>query len=917
MTDPSGAPRRAFRLPTSRARIDESVDEEFAFHLQERIEELVLTGLSRPEAEAEARRRFGDVESYRRQAAAFDERAIGQRDRIELADTVRREVRQAARALLRSPVFTIVALVTLALGIGATTAVYAILDAVVLRPLPYAEPERLVSVLHPATVPGTGDSKWGMSSAGYFFFARENRTLSDLGVYVTGESTITGDGTAEVVRTGRLTHNLFTILGARPAAGRLLLPDDDVRGAPSVVVLGWDLWQGRYGGDRDVVGREIQLSFGPATVIGVTERGFNLPRPGAFASATDLAGFRVDLWMPLQLNPAARAVNSHPYSGIGRLAPGATAEDAQRDLAALTRRLPDEHPSAYSALFMNDYRFGMAVEPLRESLLGPTIPRMLWIILGAVALVFIIAFANVGNLFLVRAEARAREVAIRTALGAARTRLAAHALAESLLLTTIAGAAAVAIAAGGLGLLVRLAPRDVPRLAEAALSPSALMLAVALTLLSGITFGLIPILRGAAGSSRLREGARGSSASRGQRATRNALVITQVALALVLLTGAGLMVRSFAHLMDVRPGIDPAGVLTFDLVLPSDGYGDDARAAEFHRQFQERLGGLPGVTAVGATTHLPLRNFGTTCTLVFRPDEPFPPGLEPPCVATPQVTPGFFDALGMTVQGESSEWSDIMRRHGVAVVTGALAQRLWPGQEAIGKTINSNGSGPDVPIYRVIGVIPEFRGAGLDQPPTEAVFYPPMSSSDGRWWNPMRGATYAVRTAGGEPTQLMAAIRSAAREMDERVALANPMTMDAVMSRSMARVSFILLLMGLAAAIALLLSAVGLYGVVSYLVSQRRGEIGIRMALGARVPQVAAMVMMQSVRLAILGALIGLAGAFAGTRLMRALLFEVSPTDPVIFSAVAASVLLIAAIASIGPARRAARIPPADALRAE
>ena len=917
MSDSSRAPRRVFRLPDSPARVDETLDEEFAFHLRERIEELMVEGRSREEAEAEAYRRFGDVARYRRQAAEFDAQSIRHRDRLELFGTLGRDVRLAGRALLRSPAFTLIVVLTLAVGIGATAAVYTILDAVVLRPLPYPEPERLVSVLHPVTVPGTGESKWGLSSAGYFFLARENRTLDDLGVYRTDAATITSDGAAEVVHIGYVTQNLLSILGSRPVAGRLLLPDEDMPNAAPVVMLGYDLWQRRYGGDPGIVGRQIALNSGLATVVGVTARGFNLPRPAAFASVDDLAGFRVDLWQPLRLDPGARAVNSHPYSGVARLASGITAADAQRELAALTARLPEEHPSAYSGAFMTDYRFGMAVEPLRAALLGPRIPRMLWVILGAVSLVFVIALANVANLSLVRAEARAREAAIRTALGASRLRLAIHGMSESLLLAAVAGAGALAIAGAGLSILVRLAPTDIPRLAEAGLSGSGIVLTVGLALASGIAFGLLPMVRDGFGVSRLREGARGTSASRGQRTVRNALVVTQVALALVLLAGAGLLMRSFAHLRTVQPGFEPAGAYTFDLALPSDTYGAPESAAAFHRELQERLAALPGVTAVGATTGLPLRDFGTSCSVVFRPGEPYESTQEPPCVATPHVTPGFFEALGITVQGRSPEWSDAQPGRVVAVVTAELASRLWPGQDPIGKGINSNGSQPGAPVYRIVGVVSDLRGSGLDQPPMEAVFYPPIGARPNIWYNPMVGVTYVLRTSGASASQLTPAIRQAVAGIDDRVALANPMPMEAVVSRSMARVSFILLLMGIAAGIALLLSAVGLYGVVSYVVSQRRGEIGVRMALGARVSQVARLIMMQSVRLAVIGVILGLAGAFAGTRLLGALLFQVSPTDPLIFGLVASSIVLIAAVASLGPARRAARIPPADALRAE
>ena len=833
---------------------------------------------------------------------------------LELFETVRRDVRHAARALRRSPVFTLVAAATLAVGIGAAIAVWSVLDAVVLRPLAYPEPDRLVSVLHPATVPGMGESRWGLSAAGYFHFSDRGRTLADLGAYVTGEATITGDGDAETVRTGRVTHTLLPILGAQPAAGRLLLPDDDVPGAAPVALLGYDLWQRRYGGDPGIVGQRIQLHGGAVEIVGVTARGFNLPRPGPFAGSAELATFRVDLWFPLRLNPAAPALNSHPYSGIGRLAPGASAADAQRELAALTSRFPDEFPSVYSAAYLDEYGFGVEVSPLRDSLLGPTIPRMLWLILGAVVLVLAIALANVGNLFLVRSETRAKEVAIRAALGASRSRLVGHALAESLLLAALGGLGAVVIAAGGLQALVRLAPRDVPRLGDVHLNGEGLVLAIGVALAAGLAFAAIPMLRHAARAARLREGTRGAGGSGASRGVRDGLVVVQVAMALVLLVGAGLMVRSFAALRGVHPGLEASGVSTFELLLPRDRYPDDARTAQFHRTLQERIAAVPGVRQVGATTVLPLRDMGTACRMVFRPDLAYPAGEEPPCVPTPKVTPGFFQALGIPVRGRIPEWRDAEPGRGVAVVTAELAQRLWPGQDPLGRTINSSGSGPDAPVYRIVGVVHGLRGAGLDAAATEAVFYPPVAAGDDGWWSPMRRTTYVVSASPVAGAGLAASVRQAVRDLDDRVAVANPMAMEDVLSRSTARVSFILTLMGVAAGIAMLLSAVGLYGVVSYLVSQRRGEIGIRMALGARETQVARMILMQSVRLAVAGAAIGLVAAVAGTRLMRALLYEVSPTDPLIFAAVAGVVLVIAIAASIGPAWRAARIPPAEVL---
>ena len=906
--------RRVFRLPFSRKRSAREVDDELRFHLEGRIEEFIASGMTRSEAEAEARRRFGDYEGYRREASHIDERTMRDRNRLELLGNLARELRHSARALLRTPAFSLIAFVTLALGIGATTAIYSILEAVALRPLPYRGAEELVSVLHPTTVPGTGESKWGLSAAGYFYFREQNRTLADLGVYTTGHATVSGDGEAEQVRYGGVTHTIFTTLLASPEIGRLILANDDRPGAPQVVVLGYDFWRRRYGGDPAVVGRSIETGGGPFEIVGVTQPGFNLPKPGAFASGTDLTGFGVDLWVPLRLDPAARPVNSHQFSGIGRLAPGMTAEDAQRDLQALTDRLPELFPSAYSQTFFDEYRFRMGVRPLRDEVLGERITRTLWVLFGAVGVVLAIACGNVANLFLVRMEARRREAAVRTALGASRAQMAVHYLSESVLLALAAGAAGVLIAYAALGALLVMAPTDLPRLSEVELRWTAIAFAATISLIAGLVFGLFPLFRQALDTSTLREGARGLSASPRQRVVRNALVVTQVALALVLLACAGLMIRSFAHLRDVRPGLDPRGVLVFEIAIPSR-YGNMEEVAAFHRDFQTRLAALPGVQHVGAATGLPLRDYGVGCSVVFREGRPYGPNEEPPCVATPRATPGFFQALGIQVRGRVPEWSDVHANTGAVVVTRALGERLWPGEDPLGKGIISNTPGDQSGWYRVVGVVPELRAAGLDQPPTEAVFYPPVAVPNTWLWGPMRGVTYVVRTASSEPTSLVPSIRRTLGKMDRGVPVANARTMQDVIERSMSRASFIMLLLGIAAGVALLLSAVGIYGVISYVVAQRRSEIGVRIALGAGVSQVARLVVMQSVTLAVIGVLVGLLGALAGTRVIGSLLFEVSPTDPLVLALVVLVLLAIAVMASFAPARRAASVDPVEALR--
>ena len=907
--------RRAFHLRAS-PRLRQDVDDELRFHLEERIEEFVERGMTREDAEREVRRRFGDVDAYGRETQHIDERLMRDRNRLDMMDALRREGRHAVRSLLRTPAFSIIALVTLALGIGATTALYTILEAVVLRPLPYAGAERLVSVRHPAEVPGSGASRWGLSEAGYFYFRAQSRTLQELGVYTTGFTSVLGERDAERARSAGVTHTLLTVLGARPEAGRLITAEDDRPGAAPVVMLGWDFWQRRWGGDPAVLGSTIQTSGGPAEVVGVLPPGFDLPQPGIGGSG-DLSGFRVDVWSPLQLSDTARAVNSHYLAGIGRLRDGVTAEMAERDLQTLTARLPELFPSAYSQSFMDEYKFRAGAAPLRDEVLGATIVRTLWVLFAATGLVLLIAGANVANLFLVRMEARRREAAIRDALGADRRHLAIHYLSESLLLSLAAGALGLLLAWALVKAVLVVAPSDLPRLDEVQLRWTVIAFAAAVSVATGLLFGTFPLLRPrVADTQTLREGSRGLSASPRQRAARNALVVAQVALALVLLVAAGLMGRSVAHLRQVDPGLRADGVLTFTLALPDARYRGDTAVALFHRRVQERLAALPGVTGVGVGAGLPLRDLGSHCAVVFAEGQRPGDGAEPPCVPVPKVTPGYLEALGIQVRGRTHTWGDLDAGTGAAVVTQALADRLWPGEDPIGKGINSNG-GDESGYYRVVGVVPELRAKGLDQPPTEMVFYPALHVPRSWVASWLVAPSYVVRTSLADPVSLVAAVRRTVAEVDPQVPMANVATMEQVLDRSMARTSFIMLLLGLASAMALLLSAVGIYGVISYIVGQRRSEIGVRIALGARVGEVARMVVLQSVALALAGVALGLVAAVGATRVLQSLLFGVSPTDPPVLGVVAAVLLLLAAVASFAPARRAASVDPVVALRGQ
>lgn len=913
--DAPNGPRREFSLPRAAQRLDAELDDEFRFHFDERVDEFVAAGMSREEALREVTRRFGDREAYKASARAIDTVTLKQERRAAWTRTLAREAQRAVRVLTRDRGFSLVAFFTLALGLGATISIFTVLDRVVLRALPYRDADRLVSVMHPATVPGSGERHWGLSEGSYFGFRERMRTLEDLGMYSTGGFTVTSGGDAELVQVASVTSTLFTTLQARAALGRLILAEDDAPGGPSRVVLSHEFWQRRFGGNPAVIGQNLETSVGSYEIIGVAEPSLALPMPGPFASSSNLSGFTMDVWVPMQANPAGPFYNSHPYVGVGRLREGVTAEDAQREFTGLFAQIAEALPDVYSPGFLKQYRFGIAVRPLRDAVLGPAVPRALWLLFAAVILVLVIAAANVGNLFLLRFEARRREAAIRSALGAGRGQMAAHYLAETLLLCGAAWVAGVGLAALALQGLLRIAPPNIPRLGEVALGARAVGVGLLFALGLALVLGFVPLLRRGLDLGSLRDGGRGLSPSRRSRVVRHALVVGQLALTLVLLAGAGLMFRSFAKLRAVEPGFDARGVLAFDVSLPFLRYDTREKAAVFHEELQRRLAALPGVQAVGAGP-TPLVDFGTGCAVVFREARPYGVDEQTPCVASSTAVPGYFEALGITVEGRTPEWRDVTSRSQAVVITQALAERLWPGESAIDKGLGNNGSNAPA-FYRVVGVIPSLRAEALDLPPTEAVFYAATGLTPNQRSGALNDLTVFVRQSGVDPYALVPAIRQTLRELDAQVPLVNPRAMETVLARSMARTSFLLTLLGIASLVALVLSAVGIYGVISYLVAQRRTEIGIRLALGASVGGVVRLIVLQAAQLAAVGVLIGVAAALVGSRVMQSLLYEVQAGDPRVLAGGTLLVLAVVTLASWGPARRAARVDPAEAMRAD
>jgi predicted permease len=657
----------------------------------------------------------------------------------------------------------------------------------------------------------------------------------------------------------------------------------------------------RFGGDSSALGRTLLVDGNQVPIIGVLEPGADLPDQHA------------EVWFPLRLNPAGPFYNQHNLHVIARRSPNASIAAVQAELAQLVAvRLAAAHPDVYTPSFMKGSRFGVEVTSLKSDVLEG-VDRVLWTLLGSVLLVLVVACANAANLFLVRADSRQREAAIRIALGAGRGRLARQLMVESLLVSLAAGAGGVGIAIAAVRLVVARAPAGLPRLGDVALLPSTYVAAFVLAAAAGVLFALIQSGRSTAALGTLREGGRGLTLTRRQHALRGALVVGQLAFALVLLAAASLMVQSFRNLSAVSPGFDRERALVFDVALPDARYRSFEQVEAYYHQLADRLAAIPGVIGVGAATMIPLDDPGG-CSGVFV--EGVDASHEKAaCVPTARVAPGYFATLRVPVRGTEPSWTDVEAKVGGVVVTEALADRFWPGEDAIGKGIKSNSRTGDPPFYRVVGVSGDLRDDGLDKPPVQAVFYPLIPIPGAPLWSPARGLRFVLRSSNEDVAQLVPAARRAIAELDASVALAHPRTLVEIVERARVRVAFSMLLLVAAALMALALSAVGIYGVITYLVGQRRVEIGIRMALGAQREEVVRLVAMQSMRLAALGVGFGLVGAVLANRLLRTLLYEVSPTDPLTLGGVSLALVVVAAGAGWIPARRASRISPLEAMR--
>lgn len=898
--------RRAFRLPTTQRRLRQELDDELRFHLEGRVEELMeREGLPRAQADYEARRRFGDYEAYRQQARQIDDTILHRRHRMDLLDTLRRETQHAARALLRAPSFSLIAIVTLALGLGAATTIFTLLDRVVIRPLPYPHAERLIHLgtLWPKV---KADQEYSLAKGQYFYFKNNSKTIADMLMYDGDLAVIPGDGdhAPERVPMLEVSANTFSMLGIRPEMGRVFPAELERSQDPTMALISHGYWQRRFGGDPSIIGKRLQIGGDwSLEIIGV------LPQSAA------LPDIKADIWIRNYLNPKEPPQNNHTHRAIALLKPAVTLASASAEITGLQNQMIREYPDVYGPTFLKQTGFAMNVTSLRDFIVGGPIVRALWLLFGAVGLVLLIAAANVANLFLVRIDARRREVAVRTALGAGRAHLAVHYLTESLLLSTIAGLGAVAIGYALLHTVLAIAPQSLPRLGEVSMDWRSIVFCLAATLTFGVAFGLLPLSSVGVNVGMLRDGGRGLTASRSSDLARRGLVLMQVALAVVLLVGAALMVKSFERLRGVRPGFDPVGVQSMTIILPSVRYTSATEIEMFWHDLTRRVEALPGVTHAGGTDNLPLAD-GFGCSGVITDAV----GRESSnCMPMVRVTPGYFEAMGIALRGDAPTWSSVEAGNGPLVVSQAFAKRFWAGENPIGHGVRPYARG--LPSFPVVAVAQDIRGDGLQKPPVEAVYFPMISPTNestakyGRGWWASRQLSLVVRAPNANPVPLINSIREIITEIDPQVPIADVQSMELVVAKSLAETSFTMLLLLMAAAIALALSAVGIYGVISYVVGQRRAEIGIRMALGAQVTEVSRLIVGQSMTLAAAGVVVGLFGALVGTRLLRSLLFETSPTDPAVLIGTAVALLVVALIASVGPTRRAAKIDPVEAMR--
>lgn len=874
------AAARADGRPTTRVRVWTRAVADLLRHAPASRFDALYTALARGRDRATAARRNARLRHAR------------QEDRM--LSSILQDLRFALRAVRRTPAFSATVLVTLALGIGANVAIFSVVNGVLLRRFPYPEPDRIMHVVH-------GQPSTLVSEPEFVDYRRDTKTFERLAAYRTATVSLTGaDVEPERISIATVSEGFFDILGARPLLGRPFLADEEQRGRGTrVAILSHGLWQRRFGADSAIIGRDLVLNGTALPIVGVMPPRFSFPSPDVAA------------WLPMRLNyDTLWTRNNHYLQLIGRLAPGASVTQASLELNGMARRFTSDYPGVYAP----DQPLVVVLTPLPELVLARARPY-LTAMLGAVAFVLLIACVNVANLLLARGETRRRELAIRTAMGASRTRVVRQVLTESLAFALGGGLLGLALALGGVRALRALAPADLPRVDEVTVDPLVLAFALAVTLGTGVLFGVVPALRGARedAAESLKEGGKTSSGqARGLGRARRALVVAELALAVVTLAGAGLMLRSLWKLQAVELGFRPERLMTMRVAPPEARYTGDL-AARFYESALERIRAIPGVEGAAAVQELPVAD-GHSMWSILVNGAPMTTVANSPAAMPQTVTPGYFETMGITVvQGRTFTPADRAGTPPVAIINETMAREHWRDRSPLGGTIKMLNE--QAPWATVVGVVRDVRNNGFQGriPPT--MYFPHAQAEASAYYVPA-SMSLVIRTRGA-PESIVPAVRAIVRTQEPAAPLSRIATMEQVVAESVASRRFTTQLLAGFAALALVLAGVGLYGVISYAVTQRRFEIGVRMALGASRGQVLGLVLREGLRTAAIGAVTGLAGALAVGRLMQSMFVGVTPTDPITLAGVIVTLVLVALVASWLPARRASAMDPLWALRAE
>jgi predicted permease len=883
---------------------DEDLEAELRSHLELSAENEARRGTATDPARAAALRN-GPL------APSLD--ALRDQRGLPWLDDLGRDLRQSFRTLRRTPTFAAVALLTLAIGIGANTAVFSVIDGVLLKPLPYPHAENLVGVWHSA--PGaagltsvSGDLRLSVSM--YFTYSEQNRTFAHIGIWFPLPATVTGVGDPEQVRSVLVSDGVLEALAVSPLAGRSLQGADQTPDAAAVVLLGYGYWQRRFGGERDIVGRSLQVDGSSREIVGVMPKGFRIVDADA------------DLIVPARFDRAKQILPGFGYVGVGRLKPGVTIADASADIARMVPiwmtswpAAPSVNPKVYEA-----WEITPALRPLKQDVVGK-VGDVLWVLMGTLVLVMLIACANVATLVLVRAEARHQELAVRAALGAGAGRIVRSLLVESLLLGLLGGCLGLAVADAGVRTLVASASAGLPRLDDISIDGTVFLFTLVISLGSGVVFGLIPAVKHASPeiAAGLGAGGRTAGATRSGQRARNVLVVGQLAMALVLLVSAGLMIRTFAALRAVQPGFaHPESIQVLRIAVPRQLVPEPDRLMQMQRDVVAKLATVPGVTSAALATSLPMEGLPTNWDAVAPEYSNYAPDQIPPLRVFKDVSPDYFATMGTQVtDGRTFTWVDLFDRRPVVIVSDNIARELWgTPAAAIGKRLKTL---PTAPWQEVVGVVQDVHDNGVNQPAPAIVYWPVFGQNAYRTGalNYNRMVAVAVRSPRAGTDSFLRDVHAAIWSINGNLSLASVRTMQDLYDRSLAQMSFTLVMLAIAGLMALVLGIVGIYGVIAYAVSQRKREIGIRVALGAQRAELTRMFVRSGLRLASVGVPLGLLAAVALSRLMSSLLFGVSTLDPLTYAAVPLVLLVAVITASYLPARRAASLDPVDALKVD